>query len=499
MEMQNIKRQKMNMSEKKFPDNFLWGAASASNQIEGAYHVDGRGMASTDYVRFVEPENRAAGETTFSVSYGKLIKAMADNMEYNYPKRRGNDFYHRYKEDIKLMADMGFKVFRMSVAWERIYPTGFEELPNEEGLAFYDKIFDECHKYNIEPMVTLSHYDFPIDICTKLNGFESRKTVDLFIKFARTLFERFHKKVKYWLTFNEINMVLHSTFACCGAMPDHTHLNEMQLKFTCSYHELLASALAVKAAHEISEDLMVGNMLCKGVFYPASCKPEDNLQQLFDMGMENYFTDVQCFGQMPYYMQRFFEEYDITLPIQAGDEKILQEGTIDFISISYYCSVVSSYEDGRIQVHTTDLTSKVKNPYLKYTDWDCTIDSLGMRIGLNQLYDRYHKPIFIAECGLGAYDKVEEDGSINDDYRIAFLKEHINQVKEAIRDGVDIFGFCAWCYIDLVSQTTSEFSKRYGFVYVDADDYGNGTYDRRPKKSFYWYKKCIESNGEVLE
>lgn len=486
------------MNKSFFPDNFLWGASSASNQIEGAYNEGGKGLESTDFVKFVEPTDRGKGETTFTINRKQLEEYMKNEEKYNFPKRRGNDFYHRYKEDIALMAEMGFKVFRLSISWSRIYPTGFEDEPNEEGLAFYDKVFDECKKYGIEPLVTLSHYDFPVEICTKYNGFESRETVYLFVKLAKTLFERFHNKVKYWITFNEINMVFHSPFACCGAMLDNTELTPIQLRFQCAYHQLLASALAIIEGHKIDKTMKFGNMLSKSVYYPGSNKPEDNLQQQFDIAMDNWFTDVQCKGIFPYYMDRFFKEANVELPIQVGDLEALREGTVDYFTFSYYCSVLSTLEDGRLKLHTTDLTSGKKNEYLTRSDWDWAIDPVGIRIALHQIYDRYRMPILVSECGLGAYDKVEDDGSIIDDYRIEYLKEHIKQVEESIKDGVDVFGFCVWSYMDIVSQTTSEFSKRYGFVYVDADDYGNGTYDRKPKKSFYWYKKVIESNGAAL-
>ncbi|WP_416351671.1 glycoside hydrolase family 1 protein [[Clostridium] innocuum] len=483
---------------KAFPKNFLWGAATASNQIEGAYLEGGKGLSTNDFVRYIEPTNRAKGDTTFTITYQQLLEEMEDESRFNFPKRRGNDFYHRYKEDIKLMAEMGFRVFRLSIAWERIYPTGFEDTPNEEGLAFYDRVFDECHKYHIEPLVTLSHYDFPLEVSRRLNGYESRETVDLFEKYARTVFERYHEKVKYWLTFNEINMVLHSPFACCGAMMDHSELSEMQLKYQCSFHQLLASARCVLAAHEIDETLQVGNMQSKQVYYPKTCSPQDNLQQLFDTGMDLLFPDVQCKGEYPYYMKRFFEQNNVVLPMQEGDEEVLKKGTVDFMSFSYYSSIVSGYNGDSLKLHTSNLMGAEKNKYVEYSAWDWAIDPIGMRIALNHMYDRYHLPIFISKCGFGAYDQVEADGMVHDDYRIDFLQKQLTQVKEAIRDGVEVFGFTAWCPIDLVSQTTSEFSKRYGFVYVDLDDYGNGTYERTPKKSFYWYKKVIASNGEEL-
>lgn len=479
-------------------NNFLWGAATASNQMEGAYDEGGKGLSTSDFMCYVDPGSRKKSDTTFSVTYEQLKYEMEHESEFNFPKRRGNDFYHRYQEDIKWMAEMGFNVFRMSIAWERIFPTGFEDKPNEEGLVFYDRVFDELRKYDIEPLVTLSHYDFPIEISLKLNGFESRETVALFEKYARTCFERFHKKVKYWITFNEINMVMHSPYACCGAMLDHSPNKEWQCKYQCAYHQFLASAKSVMIAHEIDPTIKVGNMLSKQIYYPATCKPEDNLQMLLDTQMDTFFTDVTCTGDFPHYMQRIWDEAGVTLPIESGDLEILKKGTVDFVSFSYYSSIISEYH-GKLQLRSFNLMGAKKNEYVQYTDWDWAIDPIGMRIALNHMYDRYHKPIFISECGFGAYDKIEADGMVHDDERIRFLKLQLEQVKEAVKDGVDVIGFTAWSGIDLVSQTTTEFSKRYGFVYVDLDDFGNGTYNRMPKKSFYWYKKVIETNGENLE
>lgn len=487
------------MNENVFPKNFLWGSSSASNQIEGAWNEGGKGLETTDFVKYVEVSDRAAGETTFSVTKKQLEEYRTHPEKYNFPKRRGNDFYHRYKEDIKLMAEMGLKAFRMSISWARIYPTGFEKIPNEEGLAFYDQVFNECKKQGIEPVVTMSHYDFPIEITTKLNGFESRETVFLFVKLAKTLLERFHSKVKYWIIFNECNMVFHAPYPCCGAMIDNTELSEMQLKFQCAYHQLLASALVIDEGRKIDKTLLFGNMLSKSVYYPATTKPEDNLQQQFDIAMDNWLTDTQVWGTFPYYMNRFFSEAKIKLPIMCNDLEALRKGTIDFFTFSYYCSVLCNYEETGLKLHTTDLTSKYKNEYLKFSKWEWAIDPIGLRIALHQIYDRYHLPVLVSECGLGAYDKVEVDGTVKDDYRIDYLKEHILQLKESIKDGVDVFGFFTWSYADIVSQTTSEFSKRYGFIYVDCDDYGHGTFERLPKKSYFWYKKVIASNGENLD
>ncbi len=488
------------MQEKGFKKGFLWGGATAANQIEGAYNEGGRGLANTDFLKFVEPTERRADGATFAQTYESLKTAMEHESQYQFPKRRGNDFYHRYKEDIALMAEMGFNVYRMSICWSRIFPTGFEEEPNEEGLEFYDRVFDECHKYGIEPLVTMLHYDYPLTICEKLNGFESRETIGLYEKYVRTIVNRYRHKVKYWLTFNEINMSLQSLSTCSGAMPDHSlkGLNEEQLTFEVIHNMLLASAKAVMIVHETDPNLLVGNMVWKHLYYPKTTKPEDTLQQRFDMNLNDYFFDIQCKGSIPYYLDRYFAQKGITRNYSEEDLEILRKGTVDFISFSWYMSNISEYQ-GEPMKFTGLLPDMTRNnSYLKMTDWGWSIDPVGLRINLNQLYERYGLPIFVAEFGIGMYEEMDEKQQIHDQARIDFVKAHLKQIKEAVRDGVDVIGVTYWGWIDLVSSSTSEISKRYGFVYVDADDYGNGTYDRYRKDSFYWYQHVIETNGSEI-
>lgn len=486
---------------KGFKNGFLWGGATAANQVEGGFNEGGRGLANTDLLRFVPAEERRMDEATFTQTMASIQDSLNHEEEYNFAKRRGNDFYHRYKEDIALMAEMGFKVYRMSIAWERIYPTGFEDKPSEEGLAFYDSVFDECHKYGIEPLVTILHYDYPLPIVEKFNGFESREVIDLYLKYVKTIVNCFHKKVKYWLTFNEINMTLESIPTCSGAMVDNSKLglNKEQLTFKCIHNMLLASARAVKLIHSIDSNLEVGNMVWKQLYYPRTTKPEDTIQQRFDMNLNYYFFDIMCKGKVPYYLDRYFEENNIKRDYTEEDLKNLREGTVDFISISWYMSNVSTYDGESLK--RTGLLSNIdrQNSHLKMTEWGWTVDPIGLRISLNQLYERYGLPIFIAEIGIGTNDKLEPDGSVHDQARIEYLKSTFLQIREAIRDGVDVFGITCWGWIDLVSSTTSEMSKRYGLVYVDADDYGKGSYDRYKKDSFYWYKKIISTNGEYLD
>lgn len=489
---------KMNKSKAEFPKGFLWGGATAANQIEGAYDTDHRGLATTDLLPYISIDDRSTVGETFRQSKASIDEAIKHEKDWNFPKRRGNDFYHRYKEDIALMAQMGFKVYRFSIAWSRIYPTGFENEPNEEGLQFYDRVIDECLKYGIEPMITTLHYDYPIAITNKYNGFESKETIDLFVKYAKTILNRYHKKVKYWLTFNELNMGLSSISTCFGALPDQSTLSKDQLIFRCFFHMFLAAAKTVIYAHELDDTLKVGNMLWKQTYFPRTCKPEDNLQQLFDTYFNFFFSDVQCKGEIPHYLDRYFIDKGITINYTDDELEILQKGKVDFISISYYRTNTSKYRSDKLEIPPLFSTPETNNPYLQTTEWGEPIDTVGIRIALNQIYDRYHLPIFISEIGTAKVEVPNEEGIVEDDHRIEFLSKLLEQLKLAIGDGVDVFGVTYWGWIDLVSSSCSEMAKRYGFVYVDADDYGNGSYDRTPKKSFYWYKKVIESNGEDL-
>lgn len=473
----------------KFPENFLWGGALAANQCEGGYKEGGRGLTTVDLC--------PAGENRRKVMEGKIDVLRPLENEY-YPSHEAIDFYHRYKEDIALFAEMGFKCLRISIAWSRIFPIGDEESPNEEGLKFYDAIFDEMLKYGIEPVVTICHFDTPIGIIEKYGGWKNRKFIDFYLNYCEAIFNRYKEKVKYWMTFNEINMILHLPFMGAGVRFEEGD-NELQVKYQSAHHELIASALATKMAHEIIPGSMVGCMLAAGEFYPYSCNPEDVLLAK-EKDRENlFFIDVQSRGEYPGYAKRFLREKGIEIEFEEKDAEILKNNTVDFIGFSYYSSRCASSDPEVLKGQTAGNVFKtVRNPNLKVSEWGWQIDPLGLRITCNSLYDRYQKPLFIVENGLGAVDKVEEDGSINDDYRIEYLKEHVKAMKEAIKDGVDLIGYTPWGCIDIVSASTGEMKKRYGFIYVDKDNEGNGTLKRSKKKSFYWYKKVISSNGEEL-
>ncbi len=464
-----------------FPDNFLWGGAVAANQCEGAYNEDGKGLSIQDVMPHGIKGQRTAAPTE-------------DNM-----KLIGVDFYHRYKEDIKLFAEMGFKVFRLSIAWTRIFPMGDEKTPNEAGLAFYDSVFDECHKYGMEPLVTISHYETPLHLAEAYDGWLDRRMIGFYERYVRTVFTRYKDKVKYWLTFNEINSILNSPFMSGGINTPKDQLSQSQL-YQAIHHEMVASALATKIGHEINPDFQIGCMILSMPVYPLSPNPDDVIAAMEEEHLHDMFTEIHVRGQYPGYMKRYLREHDITIEAETEDWEILKN-TVDFISFSYYVSVCATADPEKNIRGEGNLLGGVPNPYLKASEWGWQIDPKGLRYILNQFYDKYQKPLFIVENGLGAVDElVEIDGvkTVIDDYRINYMKEHLLQVEEAIADGVPVMGYTSWGCIDLVSASTAQLKKRYGFIYVDRNDDGTGTLERYKKKSFYWYKDVIASNGASL-
>ena len=482
------------MAESVFCDGFLWGGATAANQYEGAWDVDGKGVSIPDIC--------TGGSATVS-------KRITPEFEEGtlYPSHEAVDFYHHYEEDIALFAEMGFKVFRMSVNWSRIFPTGMEEEPNEAGLAFYDRVFDCCRAHGIEPLVTISHYEMPYALVERCNGWEGRECIEHFMRYARSLLDRFNGKVKYWLTFNEINTgtrvpgmssSLGTIKGYTGARSDLPDLPDV--RFQALHHQFVASAEVVRYAHAAYPDVLVGNMALFAPMYPLTCDPHDMLLSQSEMHMLNWFcSDVQVRGSYPGYIKRYFSENGIEIAMEPQDEQILREGTVDFFTFSYYMSCCVSADPAKQADKTGgNVFGGVRNPFLKASEWGWQVDPEGLRWSLNEIWDRYQLPIMIVENGLGAKDVVEEDGSIHDQYRIDYLRSHIQQMEEAVKDGVNLIGYTPWGCIDLVSASTGEMRKRYGFIYVDKHDDGTGTLARSRKDSFYWYKKVIESNGADL-
>ena len=470
--------------------DFLWGGATAANQCEGAYDVDGRGLANVDLA--------PVGEARAAIISGK-VKVKGFDDRYFYPAKESIDMYHHYQEDVALFAEMGFKCYRMSIAWSRIFPNGDEETPNEKGLQFYENVFKECKKYNIEPLVTITHFDCPMHLIEKYGGWRNKKLISFYEKLVTVLFTRFKDYVHYWLTFNEINVIMHAPFMGAGIYFEENE-NEENVKWQAVNNELIASALATKIAHEINPENKVGCMLAAAIYYPITPRPEDVFASMCEERRNLALIDVQSRGSYPNYILKELERAGIVLDLSNEEKELLKDNTVDFVSFSYYASHCTGAHTENAIKNEGNLMESLRNPYLETTQWGWQIDPLGLRIVLNMLYDRYQKPLFIVENGLGAVDEIDENGKINDDYRIDYLRSHIKVMKDAVElDGIDLLGYTTWGPIDLVSAGTGEMKKRYGFIYVDRDNYGNGTLERKKKKSFYWYKKVIASNGEDLE
>lgn len=485
----------------KFPDNFLWGGAIAANQCEGAWNEDGKGMSVADVAMFKPNVDKKDYVSQWHIDMDDIRKARETDDVVYYPKRHGMDFYHHYEEDIALFAEMGFKTLRLSIAWTRLFPNGDEEKPNEKGLLFYENVFKCLRKHNIEPLVTLSHYEMPLYLVENYEGWASREVVDMFVKFATTCFQRYKDLVKYWLTFNEIDSVFRHPFTTVGIVEDnYASKNEAEEAiYKALHHQLVASALVTKYAREIIPGAQIGCMVTKTLTYPETCNPEDIYLAMMDNRTNNLYTDVQVRGKYPLWIKKLWEDKGFEIPILEGDEEILAAHTVDFISFSYYMSMVQSIHAEKREKVGGNLTTGVKNPYLSTSEWGWQIDPKGLEISLIDLYDRYQKPLWIVENGLGYNDVVNEDGTIEDDYRINYFADHFKAIGHAIENGVEVMGYTSWGCIDIVSASTSQMSKRYGFIYVNVDDYNKGTYKRLKKKSFDWYKKVIETNGEILK
>ena len=473
-------------------EDFLWGGATAANQYEGAWDADGKGISVSDVC------TEGSAEIPRRVTQGIVPGE-------RYPSHEAVDAYHHYKEDIALFAEMGFKCCRLSIAWTRIFPTGMETEPNEKGLAFYDRVFDELEKYGIEPIVTISHYEMPFALVEKCNGWEGRECIDYYIRFCEAIFERYQNRVRYWLTFNEINSgtVAIGSIQALGTFrgysgPLASAPDKLQERFQALHHQFVASARAVRLAHEKYPRFRMGNMCLQAMMYPFSPNPDDILETEKRNQIINFFCgDVQVRGKYPGYIQRYFEENGITIRMEGKDLEDIQKGVVDFYTFSYYMTTCVSADENKEKMGG-NFMGGVKNPYLETSAWGWQIDPKGLRYNLNVLYARYQIPIMIVENGLGAYDQPEEDGCIHDTYRIEYMKKHIEQMKEAVKDGVDLIGYTPWGCVDLISASTGEMAKRYGMIYVDKYDDGTGTLARRKKDSFYWYQKVIASYGEDL-
>lgn len=475
--------------KQKFPEKFLWGGAIAANQAEGAWQEDGKGICVADineYVDNIELSKKSNKEMTYT-----RVMEHLNNVNGSYPKRQAIDFYHTYKEDLKLLAETGMNSFRTSINWARIFPNGDELAPNEAGLKFYDELIDEIIKNKMEPLITISHYEIPLNLCTNYNGWYSKEVIEFFVRYCEVLFQRYQNKVKYWIIVNQINLISHESFNHLGVCADRVE-NLKQAKYQAVHNEMVACAKATKIARTINKDMMIGAMLCDWISYPASCKPEDVFATMKSNQMEYFFTDVLIRGTYPGYAYRFYQDNQLNIEITLEDLQLFKENKADFFSFSFYYTSIMDY-----QTYLENGAAK-RNPYLQANPWGWAIDPLGLRTALNQYYDRYQCPIIIAENGFGQFDKLESDNAIHDDYRIDYLSKHVESIREAIADGVEVIGYYPWGPIDIISCSSSEMEKRYGFIYVDLNNKLEGSGKRYKKDSYYWYQKVISSNGEVL-
>lgn len=482
---------------KEFPKNFLWGGALSACQAEGAYNLDGKTLTIPEVMPFNAKNDRKVTKQ-LKITKEMIEEAKNDADTVKYPKRRGIDFYHTYKEDMALFKEMGFKVFRYSISWARLFPNGDDKVPNELGLKFYDNIINECLKNGMEPLITISHFDFPVVLVEKFGGWYNRELIDLYLRYCEIIFNRYKGKVKYWVTFNEINMSIKAGPKTMGVI-DEGQENYEEMLFQALHHQFVAAAKATKLAHEIDKENKIGSMVAYFTTYSYTCKPADALAMQKDDQMKNlFYLDILNGGKYPYYSKKYFKEHKINLEIEDGDLEIIKENTADFVGMSYYNSMISSDDGEQLELTAGNVHSVYKNPHLDANEWGWQIDPIGLRYTLNHVYDRFDLPIFILENSSGFFDELTEDNKVHDPYRVEFLRKHIEQLKLAIDDGVEVIGYTMWGPIDMISSGTSEMSKRYGFIYVDQDDYGNGTMKRYKKDSFYWYKNVIATNGEEL-
>lgn len=474
----------------KFPQGFMWGGATAANQVEGAYDQDGKGLSIVDAI--------PGGKDRLQIVSSPEFDFTLDPTNHTYPNHKGIDHYHRFQEDIALFAEMGFKCYRFSIAWTRIYPNGVEQEPEEAGLKHYDQVIDACIAHGIEPVITISHYEMPLHLATAFGGWKNRELIAHFERFARTVLTRYGHKVKYWMTFNEINSAAHFPIMSQG-LTVKTGALEAQAKFQAWHNQFVASSLAVKIAHETNAQIQIGCMILFATNYAYDCNPVNQLETLKETQAFNFYcADVQAGGKYPYYAKSLWQSQGVELDIQPGDVELIKQHTVDYIGFSYYMSSTINKTNPDAVTAQGNLLGGARNPFLEASDWGWEIDPVGLRIALNQLYDRYEKPLFIVENGLGAVDKPDENHYIADDYRINYLRQHIQAMAEAIEDGVELMGYTPWGCIDLVSMSTGEMSKRYGLIYVDLDDKISGTGNRYRKKSFHWYQKVIGTNGEDI-
>lgn len=479
--------------------NFLWGVATSANQVEGGWNEDGKGMSIADCLRYRPQLDVTNYKAANSISSKQVKEAMSDLSTKNWAKRHGVDFYHNYHEDIKQLAAMGISAFRFSISWARIFPNGDDQEPNQAGLDYYLDLVKEMNKYNIEPIMTLSHYEIPLNLVLNYDAWYDRRVIDFFDKFAKTVIDYLHDYVKYWIPINEIDSIIRHPFSSAGLIEDRfPNKNFKNVIYQAMHNQFVASARIIKYCHETYPDLKIGCMITSTMVYPYNSDPRNVLRATEIMRNVYAFSDIQIRGKYPKYLLKKLKEEDIKIEEEAGDTDLIRENTADFIAFSYYSSVCTAYDTTGLQVTKANRINGVYNKYLPESEWGWQIDPIGLRLSLIKLYDRYQKPLFIVENGLGASDVLTSDKKIHDDYRICYLRDHIQQMLiSLVEDGIDLIGYCVWGTTDMISASSNQISKRYGLIYVDLDDEGNGTYKRYRKDSYYWYKKLLSFGNKI--
>lgn len=476
-----------------FPDGFLIGGAISACQAEGASTVGGKSMTFPEVVKMIAPEERRSfGQAKVTE---KILEEAKTETAAVYPKRWGIDFYHTYKEDIALLAEMGFTVFRFSISMARIFPDLAKLEPNEGALKYYENVVDECRKYNMEPLITMAHFDPPVEMYERFGGWCSRELIDIFIKYSELIMERFKGKVKYWVIFNEINMCRMAPFKTVAMVHEDAEDYEERL-YNAVHNQFVAAAKTIEIGRKINPQFQFGCMIADICTYPYSCDPRDVLfNQDSDRMMNLFFLDVQANGEYPYYMLNYFKKKGIRINTAQGDFDAIRRHTADFVGLSYYMSTVSSYNTGGKEKTGGNLGQGLKNPMLQSTEWGWQIDPVGLRYTLHRLYDRYRKPLFVLENGIGMVEEPDQEKKVHDEYRISYIRDHLEQLLLSIEEGCEILGYTMWSPLDVISSGTSEMAKRYGFIYVDQDDFGGGSKKRYKKDSFYWFKSVLEKHG----
>lgn len=469
--------------------SILWGGATSASQYEGGWQEGNRGMDTQD-CRPYQKRSSNATTTTRLLTQTTIDQAKAVSVDSGYPFRKGSDGYHHIHEDMDLLEELGLDIYRLSISWSRLYPKGDEEEPNPEGIAYYNQIFNRIRNNNMKVFLTMNHYAVPLYLVEHYGGWTNRKLITFYLRFAKTVFEQWGDCIDYYLPFNEINAGYFSPYNGVGLVRKEDSPYDQSLVFQSLHHQFVASAKVIQLGHEMVKGSF-GCMIACFCYYPYSCKPEDNMKLINEENVNQWFCmDVLSRGAYPHYIWRFFEERGIHIEISAEDKQVLKDHTADFVSISYYQSSVISVEEK--EKTAGNLVVSTINPYLKATKWGWQIDPIGLRISLNKVYDRYQKPVFISENGLGSEDILDANNHIHDAYRIAYLQEHFEQIHEAVKDGVEVLGYIMWGIIDIVSAGSCEMEKRYGVIYVDADNEGNGSYARYKKDSFAWYQNYIK-------